>query len=227
MTTKRKTLPLLAALLLLCASLPGCAGSGGGNEYVSEGEDTVCEIAGYHPYRGGTAPWSLSEGDRVAVISPSEMPSREQVDATRKGLEAWGFVPVEGDHVCQETRTLDEQREDLEWALTDPDIKAVFCVRGGYGSSELMDRLSLDRIRNAGKPIVGYSDITVYHSAWTAAGLPSVHASMSAAFMDLPQDCAEAERRILLGEIPSYRCRTDTPCVDGEASGVLDRKSVV
>ena len=155
------------------------------------------------------------------MISPSELPGREQVDATLEGLREWGFVPVEGKYVCPETRTLDEQIEDLEWALTDPEIKAVFCVRGGYASSELMDRFPLELIRNAGKPIIGYSDITVYHSTWTTAGLPSIHASMSAAFMSLPEECAEAELRMMTGEIPAYRCETDTPCIDGEAEGIL------
>ena len=218
---------LLLALLLLCVSAAGCTRSTAAvsdvpkGEYTSEGEDTTLEITGYHRYQGEHSASFLSEGDKVAVISPSELPTREQVDAVLEGLEAWGFVPVEGKYVCPATRTLDQQRRDLEWALGDPEIKAVFCVRGGYAASELMDQFSLDLIKEAKKPIIGYSDITVYHSAWTAAGLPSIHASMSAAFMDLPAQCAEAERRMMLGEIPAYRCRTDTPCVDGEGSGVL------
>ena len=217
--------PLLLALL--CALSAGCGQSGESGEssaeteYTSEGEDTALEITGWHPYQGEHGGCFLTEGDRVAVISPSELPTREQVDATMEGLEEWGFVPVEGKYVCPQERTLDQQREDLEWALSDPEIQAVFCVRGGYASSELMDEFPLEAIREAGKPIIGYSDITVYHSAWTTAGLPSLHASMSAAFLDLPPDCAEAERRMMLGELPAYRCETDTPCVDGEGSGIL------
>lgn len=212
---------LLILLLILSISITGCTQSSDEKEYRSEGEDTKCEITGYHPYQGKDSSYFLSKGDKVAVISPSELPDREQVDATLKGLKEWGFVPVEGKYVCPETRTLDEQIEDLAWALSDPEIKAVFCVRGGYASSELMDRFSLDLIKSANKPIIGYSDITVYHSAWTAADLPSIHASMSAAFMGLPEECAQAELRMILGEIPSYRCETSTPCIDGEAEGVL------
>ncbi len=227
MKTERRVLCFLIALLLLGVSAAGCTQSTERvsvppqGEYTSEGEDTTFEITGYHRYQGEHSACFLSEGDRVAVISPSELPTREQVDATLQGLEEWGFVPVEGKYVCPATRTLDQQRRDLEWALGDPEIRAVFCVRGGYAASELMDQVSLDLIREAEKPIIGYSDITVYHSAWTAAGVPSIHASMSAAFMDLPPECAEAERKMMLGEIPSYRCETETPCVDGEASGVL------
>ena len=213
----KKISSLLVLLLIISILITGCTQK----KYRSEGEDSKFEITGYHPYQGKDSSYFLSKGDKVAVISPSEMPDRKQVDATLKGLEEWGFVPVEGKYVCPETRTLDEQIEDLTWALSDPEIKAVFCVRGGYASSELMDRFSLDLIKSANKPIIGYSDITTYHSAWTAAGLPSIHASMSAAFMDLPKECAEAELRMISGEIPSYRCETSTPCIDGEAEGVL------
>ena len=221
MKTERTRILLLAALLILGFALTGCAQSGEEDKYTSEGEDTALEITGYSPYQGESRRCFLSEGDKVAVISPSELPSREQVDATMKGLAEWGFVPVEGSYVCPETRTLDEQIDDLVWALSDPEIKAVYCVRGGYAASEVMDRFPLDLIRTAGKPIIGYSDITVYHSAWTVAGLPSVHASMSAAFMDLPADCAQAQRRMMMGEIPAYRCETGTACVPGDATGVL------
>ena len=221
MKSGKKVASILIALLIFGVLITGCTQSGEENDYISEGGDTKCEITGYHQYQGNNSSYFLSKGDKIAVISPSELPSREQVDATMRGLKEWGFVPVEGNYVCPETRTLDEQIEDLEWALSDPEIKAIFCVRGGYASSELMDRFSLDLIKNADKPIIGYSDITVYHSAWTAAGLPSIHASMSAAFMDLPEDCTEAEFHMIKGEIPSYRCETSTPCVDGEATGVL------
>ena len=187
---------------------------------TDEGTDTVCEVS-YSAYTGEWSSLFLSEGDRIAVISPSALPSREQVDAVIAGLKEWGYVPVEGKHVFEETRTLEDCLEDLRWALEDPSIKAVFCVRGGYGASEVMDAIALDMISSAQKLIIGYSDITVFHSAWTTAGIPSVHASMSAAFMDLPQECAETEERMLKGEIPSYRCKSGSYNRDGEAEGIL------
>ncbi len=188
---------------------------------VSEGVDTKCEITGYAPYQGALDSYFLKEGEKVAVISPSAIPSRAQVDATVEGLKKWGYVPVVGKYVCPPTRTLDELLEDVRWALSDPEIKAIFCVRGGYGASDAMDRLGVDAIRAAKKPIIGYSDITVYHSAWTSAGLPSIHASMSGTFTSLPEVCVEAQARMLKGEIPSYQFDASPLCVEGEATGVL------
>ncbi|MCR5108463.1 MAG: LD-carboxypeptidase [Lachnospiraceae bacterium] len=190
-------------------------------EYLNEGVNTKCEITGYNNYNGDKKSYFLSKGDKIAVISPSGLPSRNQVDMTIEGLSNWGFVPVEGKHVCPEIRTLDEQIEDLEWAINDPEIKAIFCVRGGYGASEVMDMVSLDMIKKSPKPIIGYSDITVYHSAWTAAGFPSIHSCMSVTFNEFPKECADAGLHMMMGEIPSYRCETDTHLIEGEASGIL------
>ena len=189
-------------------------------ETMSEGTDTPCEVSSAQ-YTGSFSSMFLSEGDLVAVISPSALPTRKQVDAVVKGLKEWGYETIEGQHVCDKTRTLDDCIEDLLWALEEPSIKAVFCVRGGYGASEVMDEIMLDSISSAGKLIIGYSDFTVYHSAWTMAGLPSVHASMSAAFMDLPEPCREVEQKMLRGELPAYTCPSTDRCVAGEAEGIL------
>ena len=143
----------------------------------NEGIDTVCETR-FAPRAGARDGFFLSEGDKVAVLSPSSLPYRAQAEATMKGLAGWGYVPVEGKHACVDIRTLDDCVGDLRRALEDPEIRAVFCVRGGYGASAVMDRMPEGLIRKAGKMIVGYSDITVYHSAWAAEGVPSVHAPL-------------------------------------------------
>ena len=211
----KKTI-LLSILLFSMLIIPGYVLG----ETIDEGSDTVCEV-NYSPYSGSQSALFLSEGDRVAVISPSAMPSREQVDAVIEGLKGWGFVPIEGKHVLSEMRTLEDCLEDLKWALEDPSIKAVFCVRGGYGASEVMDNLSMELIAASGKMIIGYSDITVFHSAWTTVGIPSIHASMSTAFVDFPLSCAEAEANILKGNLPSYTCESSSLNIPGEAEGIL------
>lgn len=186
----------------------------------SEGVDTPVTAS----FDGQTAPsgYYLAKGDTVAVIAPSTLPSQEQVDAVVKGLKEWGYIPVEGKHVVQANRTLDDCVEDLTWALEDQTVKAVFCVRGGYGASELADVLPSGLIEQADKPVIGYSDITVLHSAWTSAGLPSVHACMSGAFADdFPAECAEAEQRVLRGETPTYVCEGSDYDKEGQAEGIL------
>lgn len=187
---------------------------------ISEGVDTPCEVV-FAAYGGSREIPFLSEGDSVAVISPSALPSQEQVENTVAGLESWGYVPVLGKHVCEDGRTLQDCVDDLVWALEDPNIKAIFCVRGGYGASEIMDKLTTDLVAASDKLIIGYSDITVFHSAWTSANLASVHACMSVTFDGLSMECAEAERRLIAGEVPTYTCAAIDLCKGGEAEGIL------
>ena len=203
---------------------PVVAESGGSaveDAYYDEGVDTKTEIIGFTEYRGDPAFRFLSAGDKIAVISPSALPGWAQTEETIEGLRSWGYEPVLGKHAVAEVRTLEQCIEDLKWALEDPEIKAIFCIRGGYGATEVMDALDPALIAGAGKPIIGYSDIAVYHGAWTRAGLPSIHASMSGAFEDFPEACAEAERRMMRGELPVYRCEADAYCREGTAEGIL------
>ena len=218
----KKTTTITAAILSAGLVLTGCVRSEVPTDdgYISEGTDTACEITGYSDYSGTHSDMFLKEGDRIAVISPSSLPSREQTDATIEGLRSWGYEPVEGNHVCQPGRTLEDCRADLEWALEDPEIKAIFCVRGGYASSEVMDSMLISELADSEKLIIGFSDITTYHSGWTTAGLPSVHGSMSGAF-SLPEDCSEAEQNMIRGKIPSYRCEGSSFDHQGSAEGLL------
>lgn len=194
------------------------------DDVESDVEHAYCEITGYSNYEGEFKDMFLSPGDKVSVIAPSSLPSQEQFDKTIEGLTSWGYVPVPGNYVLKADRTLEECREDFMNALKDPSTKAIFCIRGGYGSSEVMDTLGedvIDAIKNSRKMIIGFSDITIYHSAWAVAGMPSVHAMMSGSFMTLSEHCAEVERFVLQGKIPSYRCETGQYCKKGSAEGIL------
>ncbi|WP_060484187.1 LD-carboxypeptidase [Pseudomonas sp. NBRC 111123] len=74
----------------------------------------------------------------------------------------------------------DEQRlADLHAAFADPAVDAILCMRGGYGSMRLLDRLDFDLIRRNPKPLVGYSDITALHTAiYQRTGLITFHGAM-------------------------------------------------
>ena len=229
----RRILTVTVSAALICTMLSGCmkneevstepaeTQAAGEENLFSEGVDTPIEVTGYQKFAGTDAACFLQAGDKVAVISPSSLPTREQTDATIKGLTEWGYIPVEGKYVCTVDRTLDNCREDLEWALSDPEIKGIFCVRGGYASCEVMEKMDRKLITKARKPIIGFSDITACHSTWTRAGVPSIHASMSAAFSDLPEECAEVERKMLQGEIPTYKCQGSEYDRQGTAEGIL------
>lgn len=186
---------------------------------ISEGTETDISIE-FENYIGQNQNLFLNQGDKIAVISPSATPSREQVDKTIKGLKDLGYEPIEGNFTYKEIRTKSEIIEDLLWALNDSSIKAIFAVRGGYGASEIMENIPIDLIKNSNKMIIGYSDITAYHSAWTVANVLSIHSSMSSTFIDLPKECNEATVKIFKGQIPIYNCKENNGKI-GMATGVL------
>lgn len=125
-------------------------------------------------------PASLRPGDRVAVVSPSSPPFPERLRAGLDTLRAWGFEPVVMPHARDERGHLagldDDRLADLEAAFADPDLRAVFVGRGGYGSTRLLDRLDWDVLASDPKPLVGFSDVTALSlAAWQRIGLVSVH----------------------------------------------------
>jgi muramoyltetrapeptide carboxypeptidase len=72
--------------------------------------------------------------------------------------------------------TVDERVADLHAMFSDPQVKAVFCVRGGYGAAQLLDKIDYDLIRRNPKILLGYSDITALHLAiHKKAGLVTFH----------------------------------------------------
>jgi muramoyltetrapeptide carboxypeptidase len=119
------------------------------------------------------ASWPVvRSGSRVAVISPS---SPLDADALRNGchrLSQWGLSPMLGQHIGVDLgeamvagSDLD-RAADLQWALTAPDIEAVFVGRGGYGLLRILHLMDWALIRSARpRPIVGLSDVTCLHEA--------------------------------------------------------------
>lgn len=82
-------------------------------------------------------PIYLQPGDKVALISPSGVATKEQLDAACSLLTSWELEPVPGQHVLSRHGRLagtDEERlHDLQTALDAEDIRAIWCMVGDYG----------------------------------------------------------------------------------------------
>ncbi len=136
----------------------------------------------------------LQKGDRIAVISTARKVSREEIAPAVQELQRWGAEVVEGENLYAADRqfagTVEDRRSDLQWALDDPQIRAILCARGGYGTVQLIDRIDFSCFREDPKWIIGYSDVTVLHSHINRYfGIPTLHASMA---IDLRKDHPEA-----------------------------------
>ena len=155
-------------------------------------------------------PQALKAGDKIAIISPASTPGDQNPEKAAATLRAWGFEPVMGKHVLTKYHmyagTIRERCSDLLWALNDPDIKAIVCTRGGYGSAMLLDPLTREDFMRHPKWIVGYSDITALHSAMVCSGVMSLHANMGGALGErgAGDSINLMLRDVLMGKLPSY-----------------------
>ncbi|MBR2811625.1 MAG: hypothetical protein IKD69_09625 [Solobacterium sp.] len=84
-----RTSRIICSIMLMgCLISSGCAAEQ--EESVVTEPTANCEITGYVQYAGKNKEMFLSEGDVIAVISPSALPERQQVDAVMDGLKKWG-----------------------------------------------------------------------------------------------------------------------------------------
>jgi muramoyltetrapeptide carboxypeptidase len=115
-------------------------------------------------------PRALRPGDTVGLITPSSYVSDpDRLALAERTVRYFGLVPKFGKNVRKREGylggTVEERVEDLHEAFRDPQVKAVFAVRGGYGAAQLLDRIDYDLIRSHPKIFLGYSDITALHLA--------------------------------------------------------------
>lgn len=124
----------------------------------------------------------VGPGDAVALVSPAGPAPPEGVATAHRLMRSWGLRVVRGrpaPHTSSPARLpylagsdTDRLRE-FQAAWSDPQVRAVLCLRGGYGSQRIVDEI--DWAAGA-KLLVGFSDITALHlGLWTATGLPSLH----------------------------------------------------
>lgn len=114
-------------------------------------------------------PKALRRGDAISVVVPAGPVNRERIDRALGRLQNRGFrTKTYGDiyrshgYLAGDDKT---RADELMAAFRDPETTAVWCARGGYGISRLLDRIDFDLIRSHPKVLIGFSDITALHVA--------------------------------------------------------------
>lgn len=115
-------------------------------------------------------PRALAPGATVALVSPASPASDpEGVDVAVEVVESLGYRARPMPNVARRDMYLAgsdaERAADLNAAFGDPGVDAVWCVRGGYGSSRLLPLVNYDVVRQRPKPLIGYSDATALLNA--------------------------------------------------------------
>ena len=169
----------------------------------------------------------LHEGDTIAIISPSSSTDTTTINGGIRTLESWGYHCVVGPNALNDYHgfagTIDERLSDLLWALREPSVKAVMCSRGGDGAAHLLARLSFDTLRQYPKTIIGFSDVTALLCAEARAGVKGIHGSMCWALKTYEGNdtISQTLRRLLQGELPTYRVAPHPLDIKGRAEGIV------
>lgn len=127
-------------------------------------------------------PKALKKGAKIAVISPAGAVDPSQLEKGIEMIKNRGFEPILGEHLYTKfsngynyAGTEQERLKDINWALNDQDISAVWASRGGYGCQHLVQHLKLKNFTENPKWYIGYSDNTVIQSYLLKKGFASIH----------------------------------------------------
>jgi muramoyltetrapeptide carboxypeptidase len=190
-----------------------------------------------HPYYGHhmktLKPRALKHGDVIGLISPaSKIADTTRLDRGIRYLEGLGYRVLIGAHATQLhgylAGTDQERAADIHAMFQNPVVKAIFCIRGGYGTPRLLPLLHYRTFARNPKIFVGYSDITALHlSIWKKSGLLTFHGPMVGPDMADPMDpfteemfwrLLTSKHKVGLVNLPDNR---PDPLVEGKASGHL------
>ena len=129
-------------------------------------------------------PRPLKEGSKIAIISPATVVKAEYVEGACGFLRNRGFTPVVMPHAlgpAEGTYAASDSNRVADWltALSDSDIDAILCARGGYGCVHLVAQTPLSVVRENPKWVVGFSDVSALHALMWKAGVASIHGPMA------------------------------------------------
>ncbi|HEX3822787.1 MAG TPA: LD-carboxypeptidase [Candidatus Sulfotelmatobacter sp.] len=148
----------------------------------------------------------LKPGDTAGIVSPStQVTDPDRLELAAKTLDYFGLKAKWGasvrTHRAQGVATVAERVDDLHAMFRDPDVRMVFCIRGGYGAGQLLADLDYSLIASNPKIFIGYSDITALHlGIHQMTGLVTFHGPVVLSeFTPYTQDCF---RRALFSKEP-------------------------
>ena len=148
------------------------------------------------PHHDLIKPRALRSGNTVGIISPAtQVTDPDRLQLAQRTVEYFGLKPKWGKnaraHRERRVATVEERLDDLHAMFQDPEVQAIICIRGGYGSGQLLAGIDYDLIRRNPKIFLGYSDVTAMHLAiHKMTGLVTFHGPvLLSEFTPYTQDC--------------------------------------
>lgn len=169
---------------------------------------------------------SLVKGDTVAVVSTARKVSLKELEPAIKLLKQWGLKFIFGESIEANFNQFagddDLRASDFQKMMGNPEVKAIWCARGGYGTVRIIDKLDFSEFKKNPKWIIGYSDITVLHSHIHNFGIETLHAQMPLEIEIRTPESANSIKQVLFGETYKIQFENTNACnVLGSAKGEL------
>lgn len=174
-------------------------------------------------------PKSLQKGNRIAIISPAGSVEIPQLEQTLNLIKSNGYEVVLAENLYAKYQhgysyagTEKQRINDLNRALNDPHIAAIWASRGGYGCQQLVQHIKLSEFKTNPKWFIGYSDNTVIQSYLFQKGYASIHGqAIKTSGFGVTEKSYELIFDILKGKYPDYKINSTAFNRRGETAGVL------
>jgi muramoyltetrapeptide carboxypeptidase len=163
---------------------------------------------------------------KIHIVSPAKTIEKECVDFAVDFLRSNGHEVTLGKHVLGKNNyfagTDAERLSDFQAALNDDSVDVILCARGGYGSVRIIDDLDFSKFQKKPKLIIGFSDITVFHShVQRHFGLPTVHATVPLNFKSNTKAALDSLLNVLNGKPNYYEIQPSKFNRPGNAEAVM------
>ncbi|MCS3530224.1 LD-carboxypeptidase [Chryseobacterium sp. JUb7] len=174
-------------------------------------------------------PKPLKKGAKIAVISPAGSVEASQLEKGIKLIKSKGFEPVLGKNLYSKysngynyAGTEQERIKDINWALNDKEISAVWASRGGYGCQHLIEHIKLKNFTENPKWYIGYSDNTVIQSYLLKKGFASIHGqTIKTSSFGVTDESYDLIFDTLKGKMPKYSLKSYQLNKKGNIEGEL------
>ncbi len=172
----------------------------------------------------------LQKGDSILILAPAKRILPNELDEEIQMIKSWGLEIILSKNLYNSynfgyaySGTIEERLEDFQEALNHSTIKAIWCARGGYGSIQLIDQLDYSQFIQSPKWIIGYSDITVFHTKIYQLGIQSLHGMVVKKLKNTNyhSDSYESVKALLFNENFQYQIPINTLNKNGVAQGNL------
>jgi len=174
-------------------------------------------------------PPALQPGDTIGIVAPASNIKADLLEAGCRALRELGYKPFYFDSILQQdlyfAGSVERRKRELEEMFMRPEVRAIVCARGGYGTNYLLGKVNLETIKSHPKIFVGYSDVTTLLTHFAdATGLVTFHGPM------ITKDYAHSDGVDLHSWQNALNGRADwtigpesgvKPLVEGRAKGVL------